>query len=71
MKNVITLFRGENCYFAINQDSEVVSSLCNVKITSVRETKYSVFSKGELDRIWPILICHGNRVYIVNPKIDE
>lgn len=71
MEKVITLFRGENCYFAINQDAEVVSSLCNVKITSAKETKYSVFSNGELDRILPILVRHGNRVYVVDPKIDE
>ena len=71
MEHVITLFRGEKCYYATNQDAEVVASICrNVNSFSIKDTKYSVFSSNDLDRNLPILVRHGNRVNICDVDCD-
>lgn len=66
MEKIITLYRGEKCYYATNQDADVVTSLCKGNCFSARGTKYSVFA--DIVRNLPILVRHGYRVKICDAE---
>lgn len=62
----ITLYRGMKCYFALNQDAEVVSNLCGVNFIAVGDMKYSVFLTADLDKNLQTLIKNGYCIEIRN-----